>query len=281
MKYIFPFALLFSSITSIAQPKTITQAIVTTKTTIMSAENEDAPSSGFQSENGEEVRVLRLGGDGETKSTTYLKNDRVKTVINNEMGRTTTIRDNTNKKTTTLMEIMGKKTGFSATDEEQEEMRKRMDSLMQSRRQEGNMDQSGRAIVNTKIEYEDESKKIAGCTCKKALVINTRKNGMVDTSIVWYNPDIKLQGLTSTGGSSGFGAFMRNNTIAELAKIDGFIMAYEMKLNRGRIIKVEVTKLETDKEIADKEFEIPKDFEIKPIKEMTNGGGGIQMRIGS
>ena len=44
---------------------------------------------------------------------------------------------------------------------------------------------------------------------------------------------------------------------------------------------VQVTKLIVDKEIAEKEFEIPKDIEIKPVKDMQNGGGpGMQIRIG-
>jgi hypothetical protein len=44
---------------------------------------------------------------------------------------------------------------------------------------------------------------------------------------------------------------------------------------------VEVTKINIEKEVADKEFEIPKDFVVKPIKDMQNGNGpGIQIRMG-
>jgi hypothetical protein len=44
---------------------------------------------------------------------------------------------------------------------------------------------------------------------------------------------------------------------------------------------VEVTKLVIDKDVADKEFEIPKDIEIKAAKDMQNGGGPmIQIRAG-
>lgn len=43
---------------------------------------------------------------------------------------------------------------------------------------------------------------------------------------------------------------------------------------------VEVTKINTEKEVADKEFEIPKDFVVKPMKDMQNGGGGgFQIRV--
>ena len=51
-------------------------------------------------------------------------------------------------------------------------------------------------------------------------------------------------------------------------------MMYERTMPRGREMEVKVTKIETDKEIADKEFEIPKDVEIKSMKEMGGQGGG-------
>lgn len=283
MKHLLCCCFLLNASVTFAQPKIITQAIVTTKTTITTPEGEDEPASQtMQSANGEEVRIMRFGGDGETKSTTYYKNDLVKTVINNEMGRTTTIRDNANKKTTTLMEIMGKKTGFYSTDEEQEQMRKQMDSLMQTKRQHEAGEQSNniKVAINSDIVYMDESKKIAGFICKKALIITTKNNGK-DTLQVWYNPEIKLQGLVTTGGTSGLGGFMRNNNSNNsLAKINGFVMEYETKLNKGKVMKVEVTKLETEKQVTDKEFEIPKDYELKPMKDMQSGGRGFQMRIG-
>jgi len=46
---------------------------------------------------------------------------------------------------------------------------------------------------------------------KKAFVVTTRKNGTKDSSTVWYCPDFKLQGVVSTGGTSGFGSFGRNH----------------------------------------------------------------------
>jgi hypothetical protein len=41
-------------------------------------------------------------------------------------------------------------------------------------------------------------------------------------------------------------------------------------------VQVEVTKLELDKVISDKEFEVPSSIDVKPIKEMQNmfGPGG-------
>jgi hypothetical protein len=283
MKKIIALLFLSAAFTAQAQPKLITQAVITTTTTITSPEGEEtnAPTPP-PSANGEEIRVVRLGGDGETKSVTTLKGDLVKTFTENDMSRTSVIRDNNKKITTTLMEMMGNKTGFYATDEEQEQMRKRMDSLMQSRRQ-GNDNNSLRqnAPTGTAITYVDETKKIAGLVCKKAIVIITRQNGSKDSNMVWYCPDFKLQGIASTGGMQGFGGIGRTTSLNGLSDLAGFPMQYEMKLPRGRKMNVEVTKINIEKEVAEKEFDIPKDFTLKPIKEMQNADGrGFQMRIG-
>ncbi|MBP6023277.1 hypothetical protein [Ferruginibacter sp.] len=282
MKKILPVFLLALTAIAQAQTKTISQAIITTKTTTVSPEGEDDLPPPPQSVNGEEVRVMRFGGDGETKSVTTLKGAMVKTFSESEMGRTTVLRDNTNKKTTTLMEMMGNKTGFYVTDEEQEVMRKQMDSMMQTRRQgNDNNALTGNAPKSTEIIYVEESKKIAGQVCKKAFIVTIRQNGTKDSSTVWYCPDFKLEGIASTGGLSGFGNFGRTTSLGGLSDIAGFPMQYEMKLNRGRKMIVEVTKLVIDKEIADKEFEIPKDFVVKPMKDMQTGNGrGFQIRMG-
>jgi hypothetical protein len=283
MKKIITSFLVLAAVTVTAQTKVVDHAVITTKTTIVSPEGADdmpAPPAG---PDGAEVRVMRFGGDGETKSLTTIKGDLVKTFIETDMSRTTVIRDNGKKITTTLMEIMGNKNGFYATDEEQEQMGKRMDSMMQSRRQ-GQADNNpfaNNAITGTEIIYAEGSKKIAGLACKKAYVVNSRKNGTRDSSEVWYCPDFKIQGLASTGGTSSFGSFGRVTGLGGLNTLNGFPMQYETKMNRGRKMIVEVTKINIEKEVTDKEFEIPKDFVIKPMKDLQNGmGGGMQFRMG-
>ncbi|MBL0146416.1 MAG: hypothetical protein IPP48_12400 [Chitinophagaceae bacterium] len=261
-----------------AQVKTVAQATIITKTTILSPDGDDGMPPPPPAPDGAEVRIVRFGGDGETKSTTYLKNNLVKTVVTNEMSINTTLRDNDKKITTTLIEMNGTKTGFYATDEETEQRRKQMDSLMQSR-MPGNETAQNTTPPLTEIIYIDESKKIAGVACKKALLVTTRKN-RIDSNVVWYCPDFKLQGITTTGGSAGFGG--RVSTLNGLEKLNGFPMQYEMTMNRGRKMTVEVTKIDIEKEVKDKEFEISKEFDVKPIKEMQNNGGGMmQIRIGN
>ncbi len=282
MKKIITGFFMVASVVANAQQKIVSQATITTKTTTVSPEGfDDNIPPPPTSANGEEIRIVRFAGDGETKSVTTVKGDMVKTYTETEMSRTTILRDNNKKITTTLMEMMGNKTGFYATDEEQEQMNKRMDSLMQSRRQEtGNANFNSNAAVSSSIAYVDETKKIAGLVCKKAFVVTERKNGSKDSNTVWYCPDFKLQGVTSTGGMSGFGGFGRTTSLNGLKDLAGFPMQYEMKMGRGRKMIVEVTKINIDKEIAEKEFEIPKDFVLKPIKDMQNGDGRIQIRMG-
>ena len=281
MKKISTLFLITSSFALYAQPKVLTQALVITKTTIVATEGSQEIPVPAYNDAGEQLRITRFGGDGETKTTTWLKNNLTKTFSENEMSRTTLIRDNSKKITTTIMEMMGRKTGTYATDEDQAEMRKRMDSMMKSRGVNGNVAPSNTPATYA-IVYIDDSKKIAGYACKKALIIAVRSDRS-DTTSIWYCTDFKLQNLPSTGGiGAGFGGFNTSGAPTGMDLLKGFPMQYERNMSRGRHMTVEVTKLVIDNDIADKEFEIPKDIEINAAKDMQNGGGGpmIQMRFG-
>jgi GLPGLI family protein len=277
MKKIILLASVFTSVQLMAQQKTVTQAVVNTTTTIVAPDGaEDIAQIQNQ---GDGRMMMRNFGDGETKSVTYLKDNMVKTVIKTDMGRSTIIRDNAEKKTTTLIEMMGTKTGFYQTDEEAAAMRKQMDSMMKAR----SKDTSTRAPRSSNEHPVDivetgETKKIAGYNAKKAYVVTSRLLGLKDSSVVWYTPDIKLTNLNNTGGFSAFGSMGGGaGSMAALSKIDGFVLRYETKMRNNRTMTVEVTKVEIDKDIAAREFEIPKDFEVKPMKEMQNmmqGRGG-------
>jgi len=279
MKRIITLLCFLPGLAAYAQPRSLNQAVIITKTTIVAPDDDEPAQTSTVGANGEEIRVMRFGGDGETQTTTWLKNDLVKTFSESESSRNTVIRDNTKKITTTIMEMMGRKMGFYATDEEQEQMRKQMDSMMRSRNdaQRPNAEAPVYEIVNL-----DESKKIAGYACKKALII-AKRSSRSDTTMVWFIPDLKLQGIASTGGAlGGFGGMSTMVGSGGMDLLAGFPMQYERTMNRGRKMTVQVTKLITDKEIDDKEFAIPKDVEIKPMKDMQNGGrpGTMQFRIG-
>jgi hypothetical protein len=299
MKTVFMSFLVLSAPALFAQQKNITQAIITTKTTTVSAEGDGGPGGGanvqINIEGGGEGRSMRFGGDGEVKTTTTVKNSVIKTLTESEMAKTTVIRDNANKITTTLMEMMGNKNGFYITDSEQVVMAKRMDSMMQTRSSSStptpqSLEREGRRVVSTEIAYVDGARKVAGIDCKKAIIYETRKNGNTDSTEIWYAPDFKVQGVATTSGAGGgFTAFnfRGNNGVdnlqANLVNLKGFPMLYVIKQPRGRTVTVEVTKVVLDKEVNDKEFEIPKDFTLKPMSEMQNmggGRGGFMMRMG-
>ncbi len=280
--------MLLATTTIFAQPQLIKQAVVNTTTTVIAPEGEDVQNI-QQGGGGGGNQFFRNFGDGETKSVTYLKDDMVKTILKSDIGRSSIIRNNASKLTTTLLEIMGNKTGFYITDEEQAEMKIKMDSMMQARRNADSTrtrNPNGKTDYPVEISYAEGSKKVAGYYCKKAYVITTRLLGIKDSVAVWYTPEIKLQNIASTGGTSSFGGFgnMGNFTsLNGLDKVNGFVMQYEMNMRRGRRMIVEVTKIDLKKEVTEKDFEVPKDFDVKPMKEfqsMMQGAGGMQFRMG-
>ena len=278
MKLLFTTVMLCFFLIGKTQSKIVTQATITTSTNIIAPEDEDVTQIQNQGGGGFNFRNF---GDGETKSTTYIKNDLVKTNYKSESFRGSMYRNNTTKITTTIFEIMGNKQGFYSSDNDQEEMAKRMDSMMKERAKTDTSFKPRSRSVNflSNIEYTNELKKIAGYNCKKALII-TDKIIAKDTLAVWYTPEIKFAHLASTGGTSGFGNLGGASGNNSFDKIDGFVMMYQRSMPRGRKMEVKVTKVEIDKEIADKEFEIPKDVEIKSMKEMTGQGGGFRMQRG-
>ena len=279
---------LLSVTVAISQPTVFKQAIISTTTNVIAPEEEDVQNiQGGQDARGMNFRNMM---DGETKFVTYLKNDLTKTVIKSEMGRSTIYRDNTQKRTTTLMEMMGQKMAFYVSDEEQLQMQKTRDSMMKARREK---DTAARKEVRydpsqtppVEFSLTDQTKKIAGYTCKKAYLITSRFLGVKDTATVWFTPEFKLQNILSTGSLAGMGPMANmGGTLNGLEKIDGFVMRYEMKLRRNRSMEVEVTKIDLSTSVEDKEFVIPKDIEIKPMSEMQNmfggGRGGGFMRGG-
>jgi GLPGLI family protein len=281
MKLFLVFSLVSITTIAVAQPKLISEATITTSTNVIAPEDDELQNVQNQGQGGG-MAMFRNFGDGETKATTYLKNDMVKTVVKTDMGRTTIIRNNATKITTTLLEIMGNKTGFYVSDDEQLEMRKKMDSAMQARKKDSSATrQEPRANTPspTEVSVTDETKKIAGYVCKKAYIITTHILGLKDSVTVWFTPDIKLQNISATGGLTGFG---NTTTPNGFDKIDGFIMGYERNVRRNRHMVVQVTKIDTSKDIADKEFDIPKDFDVKPMKDMQGMpgmGGGFRMMI--
>jgi hypothetical protein len=282
MKTFFLLLTLATTSVTIAQPKLINQAIITTSTNIIAPEEEDVSQIQPQGEGRGGGFNFRAMLDGEIKTTTYIKNDMVKTSFKSETFKGTIYRDNAAKVTTTITEMMGNISGVRSTDDDQVEMKKRMDSMM-AERMKTDTNMKRRVARNVDFEstvaYTEETKKIAGYNCKKAYII-TDKLLRKDSLAVWFTPDVKFPNVSSTGGTSSLGMMGRMfGGAVSFDKVDGFVMMYETKMPRGRVMEVKVTKIELEKEIAAKEFEIPKDIEIKSMKDMQ-GQGNVRMIMG-
>jgi hypothetical protein len=161
-------------------------------------------------------------------------------------------------------------------------MLKRMDSMREARANtDTNMKRRTRTVdFQSTVSYLEDTKKIAGFNCKKALIITDRLLSK-DTFAVWYTPEIKFANVPSTGGTSGIGVMAGGfGGATNFEKIDGFVMQYERNMPRGRVMEVKVTKIDLEKAIAANEFDIPKDVEIKSAKDMNGQGGGMRMFMG-
>ena len=276
MKIIFLSCFALSASVAFAQPKLMNNAVISTTTNVIAPEDEDVSQIQNQGGGGFNMRNF---ADGETKSVTYIKNNLVKTTFKSESFRGSLFRDNTAKTTTTVFEMMGNKMGFVASDEDQAEMMKKADSMRKERAKTDTAQRRVRTYEPSPatVVYTEETKKIAGYNCKKAYIITDRLLSK-DSLAVWYTPELKFPNVSSTGGTSGFGNMGGTNNFD---KIDGFVMAYDKDMPRGRKMEVKVTRIETDKEVADKEFEVPKDVDIKSMKDMQQGGnGGMRMMMG-
>lgn len=257
------FVLTLFAATLHAQPKVYRQSIVHS-TISMIAPEEDEPQ-------GREGRGFRNMMDGETKMITYTKNELSKMVIKSDFMNSSVYRDDSKNTSTTIMEMMGQKMGFYSDDKEVAKMR---DSTMKGKR-----DNHDLSNADIEISITNETLKKAGYNCKKAYLITKRAFGRQDTAIVWFTPEIKLE-LHTAGLSGGGMGLMQGieNAMKKMDKIDGFVTGYEMKMNRGRTMKMEVTKIDLLTAISDKDLMIPTGIDIKPINEMKNMFGGMFKR---
>jgi hypothetical protein len=272
MKSILLFVGVFTTSLAFAQPKMITSATITTITTVIAPEEEDVSQVG----QGQGVRMNFMAMmDGETKTTTWLKNDLVKTAIKSEIIKATIYRNNTTKVTNTVMNRMGITTGSTSTDADLETMKKKMDSAMAERaKTDTNMKRRTRNVdFPATVSYIEESKKIGGFNCKKAIII-TDKILSKDSMVVWYCPEFKINSVASTGGFSNIpmaARFMGGSGKDNFELVNGFVMMYDRKLPGGRRMEVKVSKIDFTTDISDKEFELPKDVEFKPMSEFGRG----------
>jgi hypothetical protein len=263
-----------------AQTKVVDKAVLQFTINIVAEEDEDdniALAGADRGPGGGGMMRMSNMMDGETKITSFITPENTKMVVKSESINASIFKNETTKETATIFSMMGTTMGIKSSPEDEAEMKKRMDSMRAERaKTDSNArrgDREGRLPKTITVNYIDESKKISGYACKKALIITDRVLRK-DTQVVWYCPDFKIKNFSADLGNGvpmmrGFG----NTGSDGFDKIDGTVMLFEKKMPRNRTMEFKVTKVELDKDTPAKEFEIPKDVELKTMKEMQQGGG--------
>jgi len=162
----------------------------------------------------------------------YFKGAKSYTEVKWSMGSTATISDSTTHESVICMDMMDKKTAMKYTPEDAAK------------------DQAERGEYDVKIT--DETKKIAGYKCKKAIV--TFKNGDKNTTEVWFTNELDAA----------------NSTRDSYKGIPGFMMEYatEQKGMHGSMkMKLTCTKVEKIP-VSDDMFKIPDGYTVMTRDEM-------------
>lgn len=223
-------------------------------------ENTAGDNAGAMPPGAPEGATMMRFGDGEIKAKLFFKNGMTKMETDMGFGANQVIYDSKTKTTTTLFEMMGQKMGFYTNEEEI----KKMMAADTGRR----MQQQQPFTPEVFIEYLNDTKKIAGLDCKKAIIRYTTRRGEDMAQEVWYSPDFKMD------ENIQMGEVLRMANVPGLQKLKGFPMEFLMKRPNGSTSHYMVTKVDLKAKVDDKVFAIPKGYDVKPMSEMRQMGGG-------
>lgn len=162
--------------------------------------------------------------------TLYLKGNKVKSEMITSMMTRITVKDIEQQKTTTLLEMMGQK---YAIEQSPEDIRKKMEEQ-----------------DSTEVTVTDDTKDIAGYTCKKAMV----KPKEDEAYPIFFTPEI--------------GSSKMNFDSKAYQKVDGLPLEYQMKTNMFSM-KLMADKVEETK-ISDDVFSIPDDYKKVTPEQLQN-----------
>jgi hypothetical protein len=170
-----------------------------------------------------------------SEATIYFKNDKTRMEMSMGMGMSTVvITDNKAKVSTTLMDVMGNKIATKST--------------------EADIEKDSKEQGDYKVEITDETKTIAGYTCKKAIVTNS--DG--ESSDIYFCEDIKLEG--------------ENWSQKQFKDIKGFPLMYSLK-QRGITMQMTAKKVSAE-QVDNSKFIIPSDYKEMTREEMRKMFGG-------
>jgi hypothetical protein len=200
----------------------------------------------------------------------YLKDSLCKVIQDLPQFKSTRFLNTSTGVRTNLTEKDGRKWGFVFTRADEAKEKRIRDSVTKDELQTSSGDdsqkkitiKSGAGIVKN-IIYEDESKMVNNIICKKAVVTTEDNTGEETKITVWYTSEYTFSS-----------AFVESNAMMSFAGFKGLPVYYEAiqsKTAMGNdlsIIRVyQLLEFKTDTVIADTEFDIPQDYQIKSYSE--------------
>ncbi len=170
--------------------------------------------------------------------TITIKGHKSMSEIQTQMGSQIGITDYENRTKTQLINMMGQKYAIPQTTEE----------IMEEMKEE----------PQGEVQSTDETKTIAGYTCKKAIVI-VNDDGTKITYEVWFSEE--------------FGAENPNFDNPIYKDIKGVMMEFSMITPQ---FTMKFTAISVDKKkISNKDFEIPADYTVTTMEELQSKMGGM------
>ena len=169
--------------------------------------------------------------------TISIKGSKSRTDMQMSGMNTVTITDYTEKSSVSLINMMGQKYAIKQTMAE--------------------IEKENAAAGTTSVELSDETKVIAGYTCKKA-VVTVNDDGVKSTYEVFF--------------SSELGTKVANFNNPIYKDIDGVLLEFSMKTQMGNM-KFTTTAVEK-KILPVKDFEIPSDYTLTTQDELKSKFGG-------
>lgn len=176
------------------------------------------------------------------EATAYYKKGKSRMEMNMAMGmKQTTISDSETKKTTVLMDMMGQKYAIESDQNSEDEKKAKEMS------------------EKAKVKVTGETKKIAGYTCKKAVLTYTdpeQENKEVEM-VLWFTNEIEADKGYMTG---------------PMSKIDGAILEYS--IDQGAMSMVLAAKSVNKESVPAQMFEVPAEYKKMTQEELQNMMGG-------
>ena len=167
----------------------------------------------------------------------FIKGNKSRTEMKTGFGTTIVLFDGDDKSSVVLLDMMGQKYAMKMTHED--------------------MEKENADVPETVVEVTDETKEIAGYTCKKALVKSVDDADDFE-EFVYFTDEL------------GSGILNANNPLFE--DIDGVMLEYVNNENDMNM-KMEAISVEK-KKVSDDMFEIPEGYKIVTQDELQNMFGG-------